>query len=74
MISTFALPESSTSPNHIPLTLVPRNPATPAAAVPGYPPCQRLLEDAELDEERHQVPTGNVVHHKVQAILVLRKT
>ena len=37
-----------------------------------YLPGQRLLEDAKLDEEGHEVAAGNVLHHKVEAITVLK--
>ena len=37
-----------------------------------YLPRQRLFEDAELDEEGHEVSARDVLHHKVQAIPVLK--
>ena len=37
-----------------------------------YLPRQRLLKDAELDEEGHEVSARDVLHHKVQAITVLK--
>ena len=33
--------------------------------------CQRVTEDLLLDEQAHQVPARNVVHHKVQVRRIL---
>ena len=37
-------------------------------------PGEGLLEDAELDEQGHEVAARDVLHHKVQAVPVLTQS
>ena len=35
-------------------------------------PGEGLLEDAELDEEGHEVATRDVLHHEIQIVSILK--
>ena len=37
-------------------------------------PGEGLLKDAELNEEGHEIPTRDILHHKVQVVPVLQIT